>query len=93
MAEGPLKKRDLYLNTLIAFQDRGPAKIVTGIRRCGKSSLLKLTAAYLQDTGVAEEQIISMNLESHDFHDMTSNAFYEYVLSRIVPGKRMYFFV
>ena len=37
-----LKKRDLYLNKIIAFQDTEPVKVVTGIRRCGKSSLLKI---------------------------------------------------
>ena len=41
-----LKKRDLYLNKLIAFRDTEPVKVVTGIRRCGKSSLLKLMAEY-----------------------------------------------
>ena len=42
-----LKKRDLYLNKLIAFQDTEPVKVITGIRRCGKSSLMKLMAAHL----------------------------------------------
>ena len=41
-----LKKRDLYLNKIIAFQDTEPVKVLTGIRRCGKSSLLKLMAAH-----------------------------------------------
>lgn len=52
-----LKKRDLYLNKLIAFRDTEPVKVVTGIRRCGKSSLLKLMAEYLKGTGVEESQV------------------------------------
>ena len=52
------KNRDLYLNKLIAFQDMEPVKVVTGIRRCGKSSLLKLMIQHLLDTGVPKEQII-----------------------------------
>ena len=52
-----LKKRDLYLNKLIGFQDTEPVKIITGIRRCGKSSLLKLMVAHLLDTGITPEQI------------------------------------
>ena len=51
------KNRDLYLDKLIAFQDAEPVKVVTGIRRCGKSSLLKLMIRHLTGTGVSEEQI------------------------------------
>ena len=87
-----LKKRDLYLNKLIAFQDTEPVKVITGIRRCGKSSLMKLMAAYLLENGVASEQIIEMNFESYDFKDMTSNGIYEYIKSRLLPEKRMYLF-
>lgn len=87
-----LKKRDLYLNKLIAFQDTEPVKVVTGIRRCGKSSLLKLMVSHLMETGIAQEQIIEMNFESHAFKKMDSDDFYEYVKQHIVPGKRMYLF-
>ena len=47
-----LKKRDLYLNKIIAFQDTEPVKVITGIRRCGKSSLLKLMIAHLKENGI-----------------------------------------
>ena len=87
-----LKKRDLYLNKLIAFQDTDPVKVITGIRRCGKSSLMKLMAAHLLETGVTSDQIIEMNYESYDFKDMTSNGIYEYIKSRLIPEKRMYLF-
>ncbi|MEE3499504.1 MAG: AAA family ATPase, partial [Ruminococcus bromii] len=87
-----LKKRDLYLNKLIAFQDTEPVKVITGIRRCGKSSLMKLMAAHLLETGVTSDQIIEMNFESYDFKDMTSNEIYEYIKSRLLPQKRMYLF-
>ena len=76
-----LKKRDLYLNKLIAFQDTEPVKVITGIRRCGKSSLMKLMAAHLLESGVSSDQIIEMNFESYDFKDMTSNGIYEYIKS------------
>lgn len=59
-----LKRRDIYLNKLIGFRDTEPVKVVTGIRRCGKSSLLKLMIQHLKDTGVLPEQIIEMNFES-----------------------------
>ena len=87
-----LKKRDLYLNRLVAFKDTEPVKVVTGIRRCGKSSLLKLMVEHLKECGVEEEQIIEMNFESHAYKRMNSDAFYDYVKQRIIPGKRMYLF-
>ena len=86
------KNRDLYLNKLIAFQDTEPVKIVTGIRRCGKSSLLKLMVRHLLETGVTKEQIVEMNFESHEFKDMTADSLYRYVQGLSIPGKRMYLF-
>ncbi len=87
-----LKNRDGYLKKLIGFQDTEPVKVVTGIRRCGKSSLLKLMIRHLRETGVQAEQIVKMNFESHDFKSMTSDEVYHYVKERVVPGKRMYLF-
>ena len=87
-----LKKRDLYLNKIIAFQDTEPVKVVTGIRRCGKSSLLKLMVLHLKESGITNEQILEMNFESHAFKNMNSDSFYEYVKQHIVPNKRMYLF-
>jgi len=87
-----LKKRDLYLNKLIAFQDKEPVKVVTGIRRCGKSSLLKLMQQHLKDSGIHEDQIVSMNFESHDYKDFTSEDFYNYVKEKVIPNRRMYLF-
>ena len=87
-----LKKRDLYLKKIIAFQDTEPVKVVTGIRRCGKSSLLKLMILHLKETGVSDEQILEMNFESYSFKNMNSDSFYEYVKDRIIPDKRMYLF-
>lgn len=92
IASNKLKKRDIYLNKLIAFQDTEPVKVVTGIRRCGKSSLLKLMVVHLKETGVSADQIIEMNFESFDFSKMSVDDLYRYVKERIIPGKRMYLF-
>lgn len=87
-----LKNRDRYLKKLIGFHDTEPVKVITGIRRCGKSSLLKLMIRYLRENGVQAEQIVDMNFESHDFCHMTSDEIYHYVMERAVPGRRMYLF-
>ncbi len=87
------KNRDLYLSKLIAFQDTEPVKVVTGIRRCGKSSLLKLMVQHLIEDGVPREQIVEMNFESHEFKDMSSDELYSYVKNLVVPGERMYLFL
>ncbi len=87
-----LKKRDVYINKIIAFRDTEPVKVITGIRRCGKSSLLKLMVEHLKETGVEKNQIIEMNFESHEFKKMSADDFYNYVKERVLPDKRMYFF-
>ena len=87
-----LKNRDRYLKKLIGFQDTESVKVITGIRRCGKSSLLKLMIRHLRESGIGQEQIVEMNFESHDFRRYTSDEVYHYVKDRAVPGKRMYLF-
>ena len=87
-----LKPRDIYLKRLIAFQDTEPVKVVTGIRRCGKSSLLKLMRQHLLDSGIYPEQIVSMNFESMEFREMEVKSFYLYIKDRVLNDKRMYLF-
>lgn len=86
-----LKSRDLYLDKLVSFKDTEPVKVVTGIRRCGKSSLLKLMVEYLKNNGIDEKQIIEMNFESGDYTGMTSDEVYSFVKNKC-GEKRMYFF-
>ena len=87
-----LKRRDTYLNKLIGFQDTEPVKVITGIRRCGKSSLLKLMITHLIETGIQEDQILEMNFESFDFRKMSSEEVYNYVQTHKAVGKKMYLF-
>lgn len=86
------KKRDLYLNKIIAFQDTEPIKVVTGIRRCGKFSLLKLMTVHLKKNSITEDQILEMNFQSHAFKSMNSNDLYDYIKQHITQNKRMYLF-
>lgn len=87
-----LKPRNGYLNKLIAFKDTEPVKIITGIRRCGKSSLLKLMIKYLQEHGIEDTQILAMNFESMAFKNMTAQEFYNYVKEHINTSNRTYLF-
>lgn len=87
-----LKPRTDYLNKLLAFKDTEPVKIITGIRRCGKSSLLKLMIKYLQEHGIEDTQILAMNFESMAFKNMTAQEFYNYVKEHINTSNRTYLF-
>lgn len=90
--EAQLYQRRVYLNKLIAFQDTEPVKIITGIRRCGKSSLLKLMIKHLLEQGKTHEQIIFMNFESMQFSNMSVRELYEYVKARLPQDKKAYLF-
>ena len=86
-----LLPRDEYLKELINHKDVDVIKIVTGIRRCGKSSLLDLYHQYLLKQGVPSENIIHMNLESLKFIDITDfKKLYSYVTSQIPSHGRSY---
>ena len=89
MAE--LINRPAYLNQLIQNKDVNLVKIVTGIRRCGKSSLLNLFHIYLSDNGVSDANIIHMNLESLRYRNLSDHlAFYDHVCERIPKVGKTY---
>lgn len=89
MAE--LINRPQYLDQLIQNRDVDLVKIVTGIRRCGKSSLLDLFHGYLTEQGVPESRIIHMNMESLRYRDLTDYlSFYDYVSQRITENGKTY---
>lgn len=86
-----LINRPEYLNQLIDNKDVDLVKIVTGIRRCGKSSLLDLFHEYLIRNGVREESIVHMNLESLKYRDLNNYlAFYDYVKGCIAKEGKTY---
>ena len=91
--QSDLKNRDVYLNKLISFQDKEPIKIVTGIRRCGKSKLLDLMIEHLQQEGIEKKQIVKINFESFAYQNMTGEQLYYYVAERAEAGKRLYIFL
>lgn len=87
-------RRMEYLNKLIAFKDKQLIKIVTGIRRCGKSTLLQLYQEWLRQNSVEDEQIISINFEDIDYEELTDyKKLYAYLKERLVKDKMTYIFL
>ena len=89
MAE--LINKPQYLDQLIQNKDVDLVKIVTGIRRCGKSSLLDLFHGYLTEQGIPDSNIIHMNMESLRYRDLTDHlSFYDYISERIAGNGKTY---
>lgn len=84
-------KRDQYLNKLISFIDTPLIKVITGMRRSGKSTLLALFRESLLQRGISGKRIISINFESFAFAEINDfRTFYDYVKSRISSSGRVY---
>lgn len=89
-----LIERKEYFEKLIALRDKQIIKIVTGVRRCGKSTLLKMFQSYLCENGVPEKNIVSINLEDYDFKALRQpDVLHEYIKQRLVKGKLTYIFI
>ncbi len=87
-------KREKYLSILRNFKNQQIIKVITGIRRCGKSTLLELFQDYLKEDGVEENQIISINFEEADYEELQDRKkLYEYLKSKLVKGKKTYIFL
>ena len=87
-------QRKEYLNNLIALKNKQVIKVITGVRRCGKSTLFELYIDHLKKTGVEDSQIISVNLEELENADLLDyKTLYDYITSRLVPDKSNYIFI
>lgn len=87
-------QRNEYLNKLIAFKDKNIIKIITGIRRCGKSTLMEIYQDHLRSVGIEENQIISINFEDFDFRPIRDPAkLHAYVKEHMMPDKMTYVFL
>ena len=86
-------ERTEYLEQLKRFKDKDLIKVVTGIRRCGKSTLFELFINYLKETGVKDDQIIKINLEDADYNFESYKELYDYVNKKIDSKKNYYVFL
>ena len=86
--------RDNYLSILKNFKDQQIIKVISGIRRCGKSTLLEIYQDYLINNGVSKNQIISINFENADYEELQDRKkLYEYIKNKLVKGKKTYIFL
>lgn len=89
-----LIQREQYLAKLRALRDKAIIKVITGVRRCGKSTLMQLFQKELLQSGVSEKQIISINFEDYDFVELrNAKALYQHVVARLVEGAPNYVFL
>lgn len=89
-----LIKRDNYLNQLIRLKDKQIIKVVTGIRRCGKSTLFTLFCQYLKENGISEKQIIRINLEDPQYYDLQDYmSLYNLINTQLIPNEMNYIFI
>ncbi|MDP3057836.1 MAG: AAA family ATPase, partial [bacterium] len=87
-----MKKRDIYLTQLVKYKDKPLIKVITGIRRCGKSALLSMYEEHLRNCGVPSAHIIRMNFESFEFAAITDyKDLYTYINSRIKDPMAKYY--
>ena len=85
--------RTEYLEQLKRFKDKDLIKVVTGIRRCGKSTLFELFINYLQESGIKDEQIIKINLEDADYNFENYKELYDFINKQLDSKKQYYVFL
>ena len=86
-------ERKEYLEELKKWKDKDLIKVITGIRRCGKSTLFELYIDYLKNSGVEEDHIISLNLESPEYNFKDYLELYNYVNDKIKDDEMYYIFL
>lgn len=85
--------RPLYLQKLISYKDKPAIKVITGIRRCGKSSILDSFIDYLKDNGVASDHIIKMNFEDLIYDDMDYKKLNQTILNKLPDDKQKVYII
>ena len=87
-------ERPLYLNKIMPFVDTPFVKILTGVRRCGKSTILKMIQKKLKEEHhITDEQILSYRFDSMEYEDMTSKELYQELKTKILNNKKTYLFL
>jgi predicted AAA+ superfamily ATPase len=83
-----------YFDRLLGYKDKKIIKVITGIRRCGKSTLLDMYQKYLLKNGIDKSQIISINFEDYEFDELKNpKELYQYIKDRLLQNKMVYIFL
>ena len=86
--------RPMYINEIMAYADTPFVKIITGIRRCGKSTILKMIMEKMHnERGIPKEQLVSYHFDSMEYEDMTAKQMYEELKSKLCDKGKTYFFL
>ncbi|MDK2808115.1 MAG: uncharacterized protein PWP24_849 [Clostridiales bacterium] len=86
-------RRPIYVDGIMKYMDAPLVKILTGIRRCGKSTLMQMIQDELRHKGILEEQIVKYNFDSMEYADMTAKELYLELKNRMCFGKKTYLFL
>lgn len=90
----PRFKRDEYLQWLVSHRDEQIIKVVTGVRRCGKSTIFEIYQDYLRANGVSDDQIVGINFEDIEYENLLDyKELYSYIKKRLLPDKMNYIFL
>ena len=86
--------RPLYVDKIMAYADTPFVKILTGVRRCGKSTILKMIMEKLNtERGIPADHILSYRFDSMEYEDMTAKQIYNDIKSRLAPDAKTYLFL
>ncbi len=85
--------RPMYVDKIMAYTDAPFIKILTGVRRCGKSTILQMIIDKLKEQGVTDEQIVSIRFDSMEYEDMTSKEMFSMIKERLFKNGKTYLFL
>ncbi len=85
--------RPMYVDRIMKYADAPFVKILTGVRRCGKSTILKMIINELKKRGVPEERILSYRFDSMEYEDMTAKEMFTEIKGKLSPDEKTYIFL
>ena len=86
--------RSLYIDKIMAYVDEPFVKVLTGMRRSGKSTILKMIMEKLQsEKNISVERIVSMRFDSMEYEGMSAKQMYDFLKGKIVEHEKTYFFL